>query len=1496
MAFNVDEFLAEETKAPAAFNVDVFLEEEAPIATFDADVFLGDEPPLEDEPGFFESVLEKGKEFLASFSKEETAAIEQPTPPTTEVELLGMAPEERAVFLSSQQPSAAVPVEGVPEDITIGAEQALSRTEPLPVPPELQIEEGAEASLPKEMVAFGRGLAAQVPPTAVGLFTFPVKLISGVGAAFDDFVNTGDIAQAGEGFKQGFSGERDSFGRSAEWWDELAAEAKEIIKGEPSTKAEEFQHILADQVVASLWMTFFGKQAAGATPQVARTAKTVISKAKNSLKTFRNLEITESELANVRAAHQGFGGKTIKSLTSREKVFFETVVRESGAVRAQAFKKGKITTDELVYFWQKYKPRAAEVPKDIIPEQALTAPPVSPTKSQKFEVEKIGDVEVLPGGTARAEELTRALLKDAGITPAPKVVDAPAPAEVQPLEGPETIGRFQKTVQIPTPKRIDELSEIAKTGDEGLITVATELNKFLPIEERLSIETDPAILKPEIEKTISSLKDTEEPVKPFDADAFLEDVEGVAVGAPVKPGPVKPIKAPPTLKIVEPPVEPEVIVEPPIDEKIIKGKFKAEEIERQGLDIQPTKEQDISQAGFVKLPTLNFQTKKQKIPAPIKKDFEDWVGEKQVRLFESDQAINKIEQQVKGKEQEVIPFLIEKTGIPKELNRPDLEKIIKDPKKRRRLQKVAAQAEKHMNDVFQYIKEHRPDMSASEIENYVTHIWDLKKNKVKEAVSWFTTYDPFLRKRFIKTLEEGIKRGYKPKTTNIIEIMRIHDQYHIQTTENIKLVEMLKKLEDDAGTKLIMRADKAPEGWILTDHPVLQRTMATGKVSITVPVKSFNTTIFESIEKIKTIEKTIAGGKVDVSKPLKKLEVVMEGALESRGMTPGEAKAYLNRLKTAYTGKEVGGEVGEKTTETIQKDVTKIIREVNRKFPVDVPILQKMPVRYHPVLEPIMKSVFGRRIQATPIQFYEAVNAVLKQAQLGFSLFHHAALTETAIATMGARKAAQIGLNLKAMYNALKNNRYDIYEKKFEIAKDGIKHGLQIGAISDVHRGMIEDMLTNLEASLNRVHRGLGLSARALRKGKNLWDKALWDYLHNNLKVYGYESLVAKELGAGKNLTQEQITAIKKEVAQFVNDTFGGQNWERMMTDPKTLQIAQWVLLSPDWTYSTIRQAAAPTGLGAVAPETRATRRRLGTRFWAKAILYFGIGTNMLNFALTKHDDAKKRDVAFSKAKGVPMWKNDPGHKTHLFTGRYPDGTKRYIRWGKQFRELPELFYDQMAGQISPVTATLRKAGSKASPNLQLISTIFTGHSLGGFKNKKLADESGWSWVGAATKEIIKAPLPFAFKNTLSESKQFRISDLAFPSSKGMTHFKGKKLFKTAIVKRNLQFVSNIYRALIENNIAADEVWEDAITELKREATIEIGEKVRLGKIDKAGNIRELEALSKEEFRNMEQQVVIENWEILINGVEIRYDAFLMEQEMLNRDFLEEEGPAEIEE
>lgn len=712
-----------------------------------------------------------------------------------------------------------------------------------------------------------------------------------------------------------------------------------------------------------------------------------------------------------------------------------------------------------------------------------------------------------------------------------------------------------------------------------------------------------------------------------------------------------------------------------------------------------------------------------------------------VKAFESSIVRNQNAQVLTSEEEEAAVFLIEKTTVPKKLKRPDLEEIVKDPSPA--LKERVKAIRKHFNDSWKYLQENLEDLSIEQIENYVTHLWDIPKSKLNATLTWFSTRNGFLKKRFISTFKEGIEKfDLVPKTLNINKIIEIHDNTVARTTEFKKLADDLKRVKDDDGQTIIQRIDLAPPNWELIDHPAFNKTIVTsnesGKTFIKVPVK---------------VHPDVA----------KRLRLILDHRITLK----------------------VGG--------------------------VDL------------------------------IKAYEVVNAVLKKLRLTLSAFHHMALGETGIPTIGPVKTAKIYGDAARLYKNFVKKDYDVF-KKSEVAIDGIQNGLTLGALSEVHRGLVQDLLDKA-AKKTKI-------AKPIQKANELWDAALWDVLHNNLKVLSYETLVEQEINRLNPQTTEEIKKIKEEQAAFVNDTYGGQEWVRLGVGPKALQVMGWFFLAEDWLVSTVRQGLSFTSFGHV--HSRTARARQGTKFALRAGLYFGLGMNFLNYLFTKKDEDEEAKF---------MWDNDPGHRTHIFIGRYKDGTKKYLRFGKQFREVPELFYDMHNDELSPF-ATTRKLGGKGSPNLQLASQIITGKTLSRFPNRDLDDETGWQWVGGVMKTIGKEVVPFSLNNVLDDNKEFSLIDFAAPSSKGMTFNRARHFFSRAFIDQDERLFQDTFEAAIGNKINATEAAKSALSEMKREATKKINKAIREDEENfKAKTPKEKQLLKKHLKKLRDTQRVINQWE-----------------------------------
>ena len=848
--------------------------------------------------------------------------------------------------------------------------------------------------------------------------------------------------------------------------------------------------------------------------------------------------------------------------------------------------------------------------------------------------------------------------------------------------------------------------------------------------------------------------------------------------------------------------------------------------------------------------------------------------------YETNKFINDIEQVTTKRQQDVIPFIIEKTSVPKKFNRPDLEKAHAENKEL--LVDISKQVSTHFDKGWKKYKKSINDMSAEEVENYVTHIWEIPRSKKQEVTNWFTTKNRFAKQRFIETLEKGINElGLKPKTTNILEIIRIHDAATNKAIENKKLVDGLIKLKKD-GVPLIERIDKAPPDWVIINHPALQKAVFIPGESkmgekITPELENIlyemgvaigrriNPKVWGKPSRVAGLyktgdppevrfqrfmsNKTIAheiGHHLDVTLDLgerflnqhkTELYALNKKRIEESGLEPEYTTKTSEQIAEAFAFLFTDPKLMTKLAPTVMTDMlarlkqdgvlSKLIdfdfeKKAKNLIEEQLNTLTKLPVRVHPDLVRPLKVVFESVDSSEIMQAYDSIAGILKKTSLSLSLFHHLALGETGIATIGPGKVAGIYFNPAKIYKALVRGEFDVFKKE-AIAKDAIGHGLQMGATSDIPVQKIQGYLNDFAAKTKNIAI-VNKATELLRTFNEKWDIALWDYLHDTLKLYAYESLVAQHIDPAKN-----VKAQKEEVAQFVNDTFGGQNWDVLMITPKEVQIMTRALLSADWTVSTMRQALSPTGVGTIHKEiNKPLRKKMGRMFWLKAGLYFGVGINMLNVTFRRAD--RKENPKYYKDRGKDilddsMYGNTLGHKSHLFVGRYEDGTERYIRWGKQFRELMEMFIDDTG--FSPVSAAVKKIGGKANPVLQLTAQITTGHSLSGFKNDDISGKKGWDFTFGVFKTLLKSPLPFSSRTLMTPNKEFHITDIAMPSSKGMSRYKAMALFKIAIIKKDERLIKEIYQDTLENNLPAYTLFTAALTSLKAEESREYSKTIK---------------------------------------------------------------------
>ena len=617
--------------------------------------------------------------------------------------------------------------------------------------------------------------------------------------------------------------------------------------------------------------------------------------------------------------------------------------------------------------------------------------------------------------------------------------------------------------------------------------------------------------------------------------------------------------------------------------------------------------------------------------------------------LDSEVFIREIVRKLTPEERESLPFLIERIKDPnvlKKVGKENLIETIKNPSSA--LKAEVKKIREYLNESHEFLKENYGDVEY--VENYITHIWDLPRKGKGKAGNYFTTTNPFTKKRYIPSLEEGIKEGYIPKTTDVAAILRAYDRYKIHAVHNKRFVDQLDTMVTPEGNPVIMAANKAPSDWVAIDHPALFRTR--------------------------------------------------------RWYDP----------KTRTHGQE------------------------------------KVSIKIDPEMASEVKIIFDKPFSNAAVTAWETVGAYQKKSMLSLSFFHHHALTEVGFGAGVGKKT--LGLwNPKKIYNALKKGDYAIYDN-IELTKDAIDAGVKFGEIADVQRGRIVRHLEALERKTKNVP-GVNKATKGLRTANELWDKALWDHLHNGIKLYAYESMVLDALKkaskkAKRALTPEETQAIKNEIGKFTNDIAGGQNWElsKVFGNPKHQQMMQWAFLAPDWLVSTIKQATAPVRGSiiyvkgrargdALAQMKGAALVRQGSLFWARSMFYFNTIAQSMNYYNTKRD----------KGEGRFTWENPPGNRLNIYIGSgYPMEWQNKPLWDWEAAKARGV--DLLT---APVPFSLRSFGDKTKPGTFMF-TFPTTRGMSPYKTRELFKEA----IKAKDKEKIKAVFVWAAENGIDGMKQFK--------------------------------------------------------------------------------------------------------------------------------------------
>lgn len=523
--------------------------------------------------------------------------------------------------------------------------------------------------------------------------------------------------------------------------------------------------------------------------------------------------------------------------------------------------------------------------------------------------------------------------------------------------------------------------------------------------------------------------------------------------------------------------------------------------------------------------------------------------------------------------------------------------------------------------------------------------------------------------------------------------------------------------------------------------------------------------------------------------------------------------------------------------------------------------------------------------------FWETVDTLAssaKKLELGFSGFHAGALTEVYMVQnmveFGPKKA--MANFMKYIFvDTAKNHELPCFANP-EDFQEAASHLVKFGATNDYAAADVQNMFDNMRDAMmkvqeklkdgNKISGTVALATMPLKVATQMlslinkgMDRALWDFLHDGLKLATYRMRAdkTKERAKKKGWTEEELSRALDEDGQFVNDMFGGQHWDILGASHRTLRYAGRVLLSPDWNASTTRHFLALTGYGSIwneatfenfkqyyqrlkhkelIPEDEGRRSRQ-----ISALLCYGIGfmvfyegiANGINAAFRALDEEKERKKAEEIRKTNPSYKsmyelaypdgmkwydylmrgNSLGQQSKIFLGRYEDGTEMYVRHGKQFREVPEYLFNHKGELEFPGPMVQRMIG-KANPMVRM--TLDNINYLSDFQASH-ADQEIQRKYGKTIGLLYKDALYWApFLIPSQENKEFKAVDFFFPSSKGFSPWKAQSYFKDFILSGDMEGVVMTYQSCQRNGIDPEAQIKAAIGSVKALESAEMSDGV----------------------------------------------------------------------
>ena len=479
------------------------------------------------------------------------------------------------------------------------------------------------------------------------------------------------------------------------------------------------------------------------------------------------------------------------------------------------------------------------------------------------------------------------------------------------------------------------------------------------------------------------------------------------------------------------------------------------------------------------------------------------------------------------------------------------------------------------------------------------------------------------------------------------------------------------------------------------------------------------------------------------------------------------------------------------------------------------------PALIHPDLAESMQGIFQKKptdfapsIFKTVGAYYDATSSALRNIAVNFSGFHFVALAESFV---GATKWTDL-LHLPTLW---KNAGAYLTDPK--IMEPALKAGLKIDFGAEQTQQFMEKNLNKINDWLRTKNWKLNPSKayeKAFLDPYIRYQNFLWKTFHPRLKIntfYQYRQDFLNEVAKkGEIITPDEFKNVEAQIAEQVNNIFGGQVWElqKYFNDPEVRKWMYRLVGYPDWSLSAIKQAGEGVrilpSLGKKGQETKDKfRAKKGLWYWAKYVVALITFQNVINYITTGHSTFENDDPKHRLDFKLPEIKVKIKGKEYNL-GRDEKGRQYYSHTGKQMLEIEHYF-----------TSLLSQLFNKSNPLFQLLAKQIIGYTpykgggfpvQGKFKRGKMlpwdAQEGFLKQLPSRTKEAAQTLLPFSIRGAIQHPGASLLTLGSLPVTKGLSLYDAKEYLEKEYIKDkpDIKEIRKIHKALRDGGYKAKQI------------------------------------------------------------------------------------------